>query len=218
MKILIDLAISGELFKTHPFSTAKKELQRLNDIAFSGDGEPSAAKEFPESVTRLAQLKRQFGLSDVKLILITNATVLKATGVISGIDALMANNGEIWAKLDAGTQNYYQTINRSSVSLNQIIENLEFAGKRWPIIIQTLFLEWEGRRPSDQDINSYINSLKYLLDSGIQLQSLQLHTIARPTPEPEARPLSTAVLDEIADEVTRKLPNISLDVFYGTVA
>jgi wyosine [tRNA(Phe)-imidazoG37] synthetase (radical SAM superfamily) len=218
MKILIELAVSGDLFKTRPFSAVKSELRRLNDIAFSGDGEPSAAKEFLESVGRLARLKRQFNLTDVKLVLITNATGFKDADVISGIDTMMANNGEIWAKLDAGTENYYQAINRSAVSLAQIIENLVFAGKRWPIIIQTLFLEWAGSGPSRHEISSYIDRLKYLLDSGIRLQGLQLHTVARPTPEAEARPLSSATLDEIANNITSELPDISVDVFYGTVA
>jgi len=218
MKILLDLALSGELFKTHPFSAAKKELLRLNDIAFSGDGEPTTAEEFPESVVRMARLKGQLSLSNVKLVLITNATRLKDNDVVSAIDTLMANNGEIWAKLDAGTESYYQTINRSAVSLDQIIENLEFAGKRWPIIIQTLFLEWAGSGPSSHEINSYIDRLKYLLDSGIRLQGLQLHTVARPTPEVEARPLPPVILDEITNNITKELPNISVDVFYGAMA
>jgi len=218
MKRLLDAVVSGELFKTHPFNAIKNERLRLNDIAFSGDGEPTTAKEFPESAERLARLLRHFNLPDVKFVLITNATGLQDINVIRGIDALMANNGQIWAKLDAGTEKYYQTINRSGVSLEQIINNLEFAGKRWPIIIQTLFLEWEGQSPSEQEIYSYIDKLKYLLNSGIQLQGIQLHTVARPTPEIEAKSLPPVIIDRIAKDIAKELSNIPVDVFYGSKA
>jgi wyosine [tRNA(Phe)-imidazoG37] synthetase (radical SAM superfamily) len=218
MELLIEMAKSNKLFEEPPFSYTKMEHRRLNDIAFSGDGEPTAAPEFPEATKRLAKLKKKHNLTDVKLILITNATKLQDDGVIIGIDTLMANNGEIWAKLDAGTEAYYQAINRSNVSLGQIIKNLEFAGKRWPIKIQTLFLEWAALPPSEQEIRSYIDKLKYLLKSGIVLQGIQLHTVARPTPEIGARPLPNAALDNIVNIITKELPNIFVDVFYGPTA
>ena len=218
MKFLLDLAISGELFNLHPFSAVKTEQQTLNDLAFSGDGEPTTAKEFPESVDRLAKLLRCFNLTNVKLVLITNATRLQDINVIKGIDALMANNGQIWAKLDAGTENLYRAVNRSGILLEQIIKNLEFAGKRWPITIQTLFLEWECAAPSEQELDSYIDRLKYLLNSGARLQGVQLYTVARPTPEIGARPLPSAILDKIANCVAKELSGISVDVFYGSEA
>jgi len=218
MRYLIELSASGEIFKIHPFSTIKNEQQRFNDLAFSGDGEPTTANEFLESVDRLAKLLKQFNLTDINFVLITNATKLQNADVVKGIDTLMANNGQIWAKLDAGTEKHYQAMNRSGVSLEQIIDNLKFAGKRWPITIQTMFLEWKGDAPSEQEINSYIDRLKYLLDADIQLQELQLYTVARPTPELEARPLSPVMMDKIANYIAKELHNISVDVFYGPVA
>jgi wyosine [tRNA(Phe)-imidazoG37] synthetase (radical SAM superfamily) len=218
MELLIELTTSNKIFDIHPFSLTKKEYQRLNDIAFSGDGEPTTAVEFSETVNRIAKLKKKHNLTDVKLVLITNTTKLQDPVVVNGIDTMMANNGEIWAKLDAGTETYYHTINRSNISLGQIIKNLEFAGKHWPIIIQTLFLEWAGCPPSNQEIHYYINKLKSLLDSGIKLQSIQLHTIARPAPEIEAKPLADIILDNIANTIVKDLPNIFVDVFYGSVA
>jgi wyosine [tRNA(Phe)-imidazoG37] synthetase (radical SAM superfamily) len=218
MELLIEMATSNKIFDDPPFFHTKIEHRRLNDIAFSGDGEPTAAAEFPKAAERLAGLKKKHGLADVKLVLITNATRLQEDYVINGIDTMMANNGEIWAKLDAGTEAYCQAINRSNISLDQIIKNLEFAGKRWPIIIQTLFLEWATLPPSGQEIKCYINKLKYLLKNGITLQGIQLHTVARPTPEMGAKPLPNATLDNMANIITKELPNIFVDVFYGPTA
>jgi wyosine [tRNA(Phe)-imidazoG37] synthetase (radical SAM superfamily) len=216
MRSLIELAISGELFKIHPFNEVKQEQRRFNDLAFSGDGEPTLSKAFPESVAKIAKLKDSYNLSDVKLVLITNATRLQNIDVIIGIDTLMANNGQIWAKLDAGTAELYRTINRTGISLDTIISNLEFAGRRWPITIQTLFLAWKGTGPSEQELQSYLSKIKYLLNIGIKLQGLQLYTVARPTPEAKARPLSSTSLNNLASYITNELPGIPIDVYHGS--
>ena len=83
-------------------------MRRLNDIALSGDGEPTASPIFGEVVQLCAEIRRRRGLDDVKIVLITNARLLHREPVRRALEVLDANNGEIWAKLDAGTEAYYQ--------------------------------------------------------------------------------------------------------------
>jgi len=218
MKQLIELALSKELFAMPPFSGATDGQRRLNDIAFSGDGEPTAAAVFTEAVGELAGLKKGFGLDDVKMILITNATRFQDARAIAGIDALMGSNGEIWAKLDAGTEEHYRAINRSNIPYGKIIDNLVSGGRRWPLVIQTLFLDWAGNAPSKGEIDQYVGRIKFLLDSGAQIKGLHVYTAARPTPVPSAKPLSSAILDEIALHIKKEIPSVPLDVFYGPTA
>jgi len=215
MALLLNLSISGALFEVSPFDSARPEQRRLNDIAFSGDGEPTTAREFPEVVARLARLKASRGLEDVKLVLITDSSRLQAPEVVQGLETLMANNGEIWAKLDAGTETYYREINRSKVPFARILENLLSAGRRWPITIQTLFLEWNGRGPEAGEIEAYKSCLQVLLEGGAQIQSLQLYTVARPTPEAAARPLRAGSLDALAGSISAAFPLLPVEVFYG---
>lgn len=215
MAALMDLVVSGELYEVPPFDSARPEQRRLNDIAFSGDGEPTMAKAFAACVERLARLKAAKGLHDCKLVLITDATLLQAPGVVAGLDILMANQGEVWAKLDGGTEAYYREINRSRVPFARILENLLATARRWPITIQTLFLEWKGKGPSEAEVDAYIAHLRNLLAQGGRLQGIQLYTVARATPEPEARPLRAALLDALADQVRRGLPGLPVEVFYG---
>jgi len=215
MGALMDLVVSGELYEVPPFDSARPEQRRLNDIAFSGDGEPTMAKEFAECVTRLAALKKGKGLDDCKLVLITDSTLLQAPGVIRGLEVLMANQGEVWAKLDGGTEAYYREVNRSRVSFGKILDNLTASARRWPITIQTLFLEWKGQGPSEAEVEAYIGRLSTILEQGGQLQGVQLYTVARATPEPEARPLKAATLDRLADQVRQGLPGLPVEVFYG---
>jgi wyosine [tRNA(Phe)-imidazoG37] synthetase (radical SAM superfamily) len=214
METLLDLVASGELFLAPPFDSARPDQRRLNDIAFSGDGEPTTVKAFPEIVRRMADLKRRKGLGDVKLVLITDSTRLQAPEVVEGLGVLMANQGEIWAKLDAGTEAYYREIDRSMVPFSRILENLAATAARWPILIQTLFLSWKGAGPAMGEVDAYIQCLQALRERG-NLKGLQLYTVARPTPEPEARPLPAEELDRLAARVGDALPGLPVEVFYG---
>jgi wyosine [tRNA(Phe)-imidazoG37] synthetase (radical SAM superfamily) len=213
MAALLDLAASGGIFRA-----AKGGQPRLNDMALSGDGEPTAAPEFPAAVSRLAGLRRARGLKDVKLVLITNSTMLQEPAVVGGVDELMDNGGEVWAKLDSGTEAGYRAINRSKVPPDRIAANLAFAGKRWPIVIQTMFLEWAGAAPSGAELRAYLDAVKGLVDAGVSLRALHVYTVARPTPEPGARPLPRAAMDEIAKLVADGLPGVSVETFYGPLA
>jgi wyosine [tRNA(Phe)-imidazoG37] synthetase (radical SAM superfamily) len=215
MDHLMDLVVSGELYRVPPFDSARPEQRRLNDIAFSGDGEPTMAKEFAECVERLARLKRAKGLTDCKLVLITDSTLLQAPGVIKGLETLMANHGEVWAKLDGGTEAFYREINRSKVSFDKILDNLLVTAKHWPITIQTLFLEWKGQGPANSEVDAYIDRLNTILQGGGKLEGIQLYTVARATPEPEARPLRAAQLDLVAEKVQKAIPNVPVEIFYG---
>jgi wyosine [tRNA(Phe)-imidazoG37] synthetase (radical SAM superfamily) len=216
MATLLDLTLDGTLFTFPPFDSARPEQRRLNDIAFSGDGEPTTAKAFAEAVERIAHLKWQRGLEDVKLILITDSSRLQAREVVQGLDTLLANNGEIWAKLDAGTEDYYKEINRSSIPFERIVENIKITARLRPITIQTLFLSWKGQGPSATEVSSYCEILRGIQGMGGQIQGIQLYTVARATPEPEAKPLNSKELDALADQVRAALPMLPVEVFYGT--
>ena len=211
---LLDLTVSGALFATTPFNTARPDQRRLNDIAFSGDGEPTTAPEFKDAVACVARLKRERGLDAVKLVLITDSTRLQAPGVVRGLETMMANQGEIWAKLDAGTEAYYREINRTKVPFRRILANLAATARRWPITIQTLFLEWRGQGPSGPEVDAYLDRLREVLSAG-PIQGIQLYTVARPTPEPEARPLKSQAMDDLAARVRAGLPGLPVEVFYG---
>jgi wyosine [tRNA(Phe)-imidazoG37] synthetase (radical SAM superfamily) len=214
MAALLDLTVGGTLFATSPFNSARPDQRRLNDIAFSGDGEPTTAREFAAAVDCIARLKRERGLDQVKLVLITDSTRLQAPEILRGLELMMANQGEIWAKLDTGSEAYYREVNRSRIPFARILDNLAATARRWPITIQTLFLAWQGRGPGPEELAAYVDRLRTLLDQG-SLQGVQLYTVARPTPEPEARPLAAAEMDRLAGLVRAGLPDLPVEVFYG---
>ena len=192
---------SGEIF-THPqFASVPESLQRLNDMAFSGDGEPTTYRNFDVIMGRAAELKRKLGLDAVKMVLITNATMFHRPAVERGLAILDQNQGEIWAKLDAGTEAYYRLIDRTSIPFQRVLDNLALAAKARPIVIQSLFMQVDGIEPTTEEITAYIERLKEILQAGGQIARVQVYTVARPPAESFVSALPAEVVQAIADRV-----------------
>ncbi len=193
---------SGEIF-THPqFASVPEHLRRLNDMAFSGDGEPTTYRNFDVIMERAAELKRRLGLDAVKMVLITNATMFHRPAVERGLAILDQNQGEIWAKLDAGTDEYYHLIDRTTIPFQRVLDNLLSASRVRPLVIQSLFMKVQGVGPAETEIDAYIGRLKHIIASGGQLARVQIYTIARPPAESFVSAIDPDVVQAIAQQVT----------------
>jgi wyosine [tRNA(Phe)-imidazoG37] synthetase (radical SAM superfamily) len=200
----IEQFTSGKLFQAGRFNRAPEALRRLNDIAFSGDGEPTAFPNFADAAAVCAEARKRHRLDGVKLVLITNASLLHRPQVRKGLEILDRNNGEIWAKLDAGTKAYYAQVARSAVAWPQILENLRATARVRPIVIQTLFMRIHGQQPPPEEISAYLERLREILAGGGNIKLVQIHTIARQPAESYAAPLDNAKVDAIAERVRRE--------------
>ena len=215
LRSLLEQILSGALFEHPRFREIPEALKRANDIAFSGDGEPTTYPAFREVVERVASVKRDLGLDEVKLNVITNATRFHRPEVMEALAILQGNNGEIWAKLDAGTDAYYNLVERTRVPFDLIVANINRAAARWPIVIQTLFMRIEGDRPPEGEILAFCNILNNLLAANGKLKLLQIYTVARAPAESYVTSLSDQEVDNIADLARRQLPGVPVEVYYG---
>jgi len=201
LEAMLTWVASGEIF-THPqFATVPAPLRRLNDMAFSGDGEPTTYRNFDVIMERAAALKRKLGLEAVKMVLITNATMFHRPAVERGLAILDQNQGEVWAKLDAGTEEYYKLIDRTSIPFQRVLDNLVLASKVRPIVIQSLFMRVNGVGPAVAEITAYVERLKEILQAGGQLTRVQVYTVARPPAESFVTALDAGEVQAIADRV-----------------
>lgn len=198
---MLDRVGSGELFEHERFQATPAHLRRLNDIAFSGDGEPTTCPVFGEAVRVAAELKRGRGLDAVKLVLITNATMLHRPAVAAALEVLDANNGEVWAKLDAGTDEYYQRIERTTIPLARVLENITQTARKRPVVIQSMFLKAHGEAPALDEIEAYCRRLAEIREAGGRISLVQVYTVARTPPEPWVTPLSAAEVEAVAARV-----------------
>jgi wyosine [tRNA(Phe)-imidazoG37] synthetase (radical SAM superfamily) len=212
---MLDLVKSGGIWAEEPFSGVRGPHRRVNDIAFSGDGEPTTYRHFDKAVQLAAELKKQHGLTDVKLVLITNATVLERPLVQRGLALLDVNHGEVWAKLDAGTEAYYQQIDRTGVSLSKVLRNIRECGRIRPIVIQSLFLNYRGTPTPPGEFEAYLDRLRELQQRACRIKLVQLYTIARPTADKEAVSLTHVELDALVARFREQLPELRAEVYYG---
>lgn len=212
----LDLVETGELYQDEPFSEVPDALRRLNDIAFSGDGEPTTFRNIDSIVEDVAALKERRGLDTVKMVLITNASMFHRPTVQKALATLDANQGEIWAKLDAGTDAYFHRIDRTPIPFHRILVNIRDAARVRPLVIQSLFMRVEGVGPSAEEIVAFCDRLREVIDSGGSILRVQVYTIARRPTESYVSPLIPAEVDAIAEQVRARV-RVPVEAYYGAV-
>jgi wyosine [tRNA(Phe)-imidazoG37] synthetase (radical SAM superfamily) len=218
LREMLDIVKSGELATYSPFDSVPAQLLRLKDIALSGDAEPTTLPNFSETVSMIVGVKPP----GVEIVLITDAGGLDRADVKRGLEIMDANNGEVWAKLDAGTEEYFKLINRTKIPFARILRNITMTAKIRPIVIQSLFLKVHGAGPSADEITAYIRRLRDIVDAGGRIKLLQVYTVARKAMTivdgvPAWQLVSTltnAEVDAIAERV-RKEAGVESQSFYG---
>jgi wyosine [tRNA(Phe)-imidazoG37] synthetase (radical SAM superfamily) len=214
LRATLEVVSSGAIYETPKFRDVPPELRRLNDIAFSGDGEPTTYKNFDEIIEACAGVKREVGLEDVKMVLITNASMFHRPHVVRGLEILDANNGEIWAKLEAGTDEYYHLIERTPIPFRQILDNITSAARVRPLVIQSLFMRVAGEAPSPAELEAFCDRLNEITVAGGRLSLVQIYTVARRPAESYVAPLSDSEVDAIVELVKRRT-GLDAAAFYG---
>lgn len=223
---ILGWAASGEVWADEQFRDVPAELRRINDIAFSGDGEPTTYPRFDEAVQIAAELKAMHAPpsppgppegpgTDVKIVVLTNMTMAHREAVRRGFALLDRCDGEIWAKLEAGTQEYYEKVDRSAVKLSRVLENIREAGRLRPIVIQSMFMRLHGAPPPEEEFEAYLDRLAELREARCKIKLVQLYTIARQTAEAYATPLSAEELEALAARFRKTLADMPCEVYAG---
>ncbi len=208
----------GTLFGGPRFADLPAGRRRLADISFAGDGEPTTYPRFLEVVQQVVLLKQRLGLEGLKIAVLTNATVLDRPAVKEALAVLDRTDGEIWAKLDAGTEAYYELVCvPGGARFAKILANLQEAARVRPLVIQSLFLKLRGEGPSQAEIGAYVGRLREILDQGGAIKLVQIYTVARKPPTSEVEPLTDAEVDGIVERVRRET-GLRVEGYYGSRA
>ncbi|MFH0982258.1 MAG: radical SAM protein [Planctomycetota bacterium] len=214
LDVMLLWATDGSLLEHPRFANVPAELRPLRDIAFSGDGEPTTCPVFAEAVQLAAELKQAHGLDQVKLVLITDACYLTRPNVLAGLEMMDAHQGEIWTKLDAGTEAYFKAVNRPNTSLTHVVENIIHAARVRPLCIQSLWMRLHDTPPASEEVEAFSTRLLDILRAGGRIAQVQIYTVARPPGESYATPLSNGELGAIATAVVR-VTALPVATYYG---
>ena len=212
LEATLQSALSGGPFADLPFNRVPESERGIRDIAFSGDGEPTLSPEFPEAVRIAADLRQKLGLVQTKIVLITNAAYLDRPSVRAALAVMDANNGEIWAKLDAGTEDHHQRVNRPNVRLQEVLDNILDAARVRPIVIQSLWASLHGEPPPQSEVEAFARRLASISEDGGQIRLVQVYTVARRPAEPFVDPLPDDMLNLVAQRI-RELTHLPVEVY-----
>lgn len=186
--------------------------ERVKAITLVGDGEPTILLNFDELIGRVMTTRDSFGLVDVKLVVISNASGLHRDTVKKGLRLMYVNNGELWAKLDAGTEDYFKRIAQTKIPFDKILSNILDTSRKWPVKIQTCFMNVAGEMPSPEEIHAYCARVNYIRASGGQISAIQFYTVSRPPAEAYVTALTDNQMDRTA-QMLRENTAVPVEVY-----
>ncbi|MBD3413933.1 MAG: radical SAM protein [Candidatus Aminicenantes bacterium] len=154
-------------------------------ITFSGNGEPTLHPNFHEIVNGVIRLRNTLSPASKTAILSNSTTVLNPD-----IQKALSNLDSRIMKLDTGSQRMFLKYNRPAkgVKLHSILKGLK---QLQNVTIQTLFTKGADGNYSKENLNDWIQKLKF-----ISPQTVQIYTLDRDTP---SRSLCSLSQEELAD-------------------
>ncbi len=215
LRAMLVEAKSGSLFERPEFKEVKEEFRVVRDITFAGDGEPPSYPNFPGVVEQTVRIKKETGFADLRIVLLTNATLIDRARVKEALRLLDENHGELWLKLDAGTEEYYALIDRTTIPFKKVLRNILEAARVRPVVLQSLFMKVRGEGPPPSEIAAFCDRVREILEGGGQVSLIQVYTVARRPAEAYVTPLSDDEVDLLAAEVRRRLPATPVETYYS---
>ena len=108
----INNVLTGDFYEIEKIP---EKLRKIQDIAISGNGEPTTADEFGQIIKIIEGVLGDIGLlNEIKCVLITNGSLVNRDYVKEGLERLGAINGEVWFKIDSATPEGIEEINQVS--------------------------------------------------------------------------------------------------------
>jgi wyosine [tRNA(Phe)-imidazoG37] synthetase (radical SAM superfamily) len=115
-------------------------------------------------------------------------------------------------KLDGGTQEFVDKVNRPKFKLEQTLANILALARQRPVVIQSLFAMVNGEEPAYGEIRQYAERLKELKRNGAQISVVQIYSATRPVSQNDCGHLPLKTLSFIAQTV-RNVACLKAEVF-----
>ncbi|HNQ78250.1 MAG TPA: radical SAM protein [Acidobacteriota bacterium] len=181
-------------------TAASAKRIRIDNITFSGNGEPTLHPDFPEIVVMVSKLRDSLA-PGAKTACLSNSTTIADERILGALEKI----DEPFMKLDAGSEGMFEMMNRPSgkIALEKIIEGLVKLGGR--ATIQSMFTRGAVDNSGDDALPPYIAALKRIRPKGVQI-----YTLDRIPADGRLLPVTKRRLEEIRKiiETEAKLPAV----------
>ena len=175
-----------------------ESLRRLNDVAFSGDGEPTSSPDFSDAVSCVRTVLEDLRLiKKIKVILITNGSLMHKEPVQWGIEQMATMGGEVWFKIDRGNEEAREFVNDASMTQERVLKHLKLCAESCSTRIQTCWFAYDEKPPSVQEEDSYLRMIREILEQQIPIKGVLLYGLARQSHQPEAPHLSALTPEQL---------------------
>ncbi|UXY14026.1 radical SAM protein [Chitiniphilus purpureus] len=199
---MLHALVHGDFMQTR----VPEGARRLNDIAFSGNGEPTMSPDFPDALATVEAVLRQHALlGRIKVVLITNGSQLYRERVQAALPAMRAMNGEVWFKLDRAPADGFSVVNQVQLNREAVARHLALCAARCPTWLQTCMFMQDGQLPDEATLQAYLDFIGEQRARGVTLQGVLLYGLARPSMQPEAPQLASAPsewMQALAERIT----------------
>ena len=187
LRAMLHDVVHGDFMQTQ----VPEGMRRLNDIALSGNGEPTSAREFAAVVEVIGRLITEYDLrGKIKLVLITNGSLIDRPQVQAGLRAMANLHGEVWFKLDSASVGGMRVINQTRIAPDKAFARLKVSAALCPTWLQTCVFAQDGAAPSEAEQAAYLQLVRRIREEQIPVQGVLLYGLARPSMQPQAPRLS----------------------------
>jgi hypothetical protein len=164
-----------------------EDARRINDIALSGNGEPTSSEQFAEVIELIAKVRDELAVpAEVKTVLISNGSLMHRAQVQAGLRRLTHINGEVWFKLDRVGERGRMQVNDTRVATEVVRDNLITAISLCPTWLQTCWFTMDGEAPEKAEEDAYVEFVGEMMRARHHPQGVLLYGLARPSMQAEA--------------------------------
>ena len=184
-----------ELIAARP---AASQSSQVEDIAFSGNGEPTLSPMFAPAVEVVSNVWRDMQRSGrIKIRLITNGSRVLHPDVQEGLRCIAAAQGEAWFKVDGGSRESILRTNDVELSPHGVSRRLAICAELVSTWVQTCVFSIDGVIPDEVWLRDYLA----ILDAAgpARLKGVLLYGLARQSMQLEANRLSRLSLSQIEE-------------------
>lgn len=173
-----------------------EKRERLDDICFAGNGEPTASPAFPAAVDAALSLRDRYA-PEARVTVLSNGTQAARPEVHA---ALLRVDRNV-LKLDTVDATYVAALDRPRVPYSVERQVETFASFEGHVIVQTIFLRgsYDGRSLDNTDeahVGAWLSALERIRPEGVTI-----YTVDRDTPAPGLAKAPRETLDAIAQRV-----------------